>query len=86
MASEEAEKALWNSFQDKRWDIQGALDARRYDDVLQKLLELKPAIDGYFDGVLVMCEDETQKANHLAMLSEISAFFLLFVDFTKILA
>ncbi len=85
IANEDAEKVLWSSFQDKRADIQGALDSRRYDDVLQKLLELKPAIDGYFDAVLVMCEDETEKANHLAMLSEISAFFLQFVDFTKIL-
>lgn len=64
----------------------GLLVQRRYDAVMAQLVELKPAIDKYFDDVLVMCDDEALRNNRLAMLSAIGHFFLGLADFTKIMA
>jgi glycyl-tRNA synthetase beta chain len=50
------------------------------------LVDLKPAIDRYFDEVLVNCDDMDLRNNRLAMLSTIGYFFLGLADFTKILA
>jgi len=86
LTQHEAERALWESFLEVREKVLSLLAARRFPEVLALLLELKPPVDRYFDDVLVMCDDPAQRANHLAMLKEIGKLFLLFADFTRILA
>jgi len=81
---DDAEGLLWDAFTTVSGRCERLFEARDFGDVLALLLELKPAIDRYFDDVLVMCEDEKLRDNRLAMLSEIGKLFLRFADFTKI--
>jgi len=83
---EPAEKDLWQDFLEVRTEADALFDQRRFGDLLQLLLKLKPSIDRYFDDVLVMCEDQVRRGNRLAMLAEIGRLFLRFADFTRILA
>ncbi len=83
---EAAERDLWESFGTLQATAAAALTERRYGVVMALLVELKPAIDRYFDDVMVMCDDLTLRGNRLAMLSKIGHFFLELADFTKILA
>lgn len=83
---EAAERDLWGAFSKLEAAARGPLAERRFDAVMALLVDLKPAIDKYFDDVLVMCDDEALRNNRLAMLSTIGFFFLGLADFTKILA
>ncbi|MBM4354724.1 MAG: glycine--tRNA ligase subunit beta [Deltaproteobacteria bacterium] len=83
---EPSEKALWDAFVAGEERAAGLFSERRFADVLAALVGLRPAVDRYFDDVLVMCEDERTRANRLAMLSRIGSLFLRFADFTRILA
>ncbi|HLF67516.1 MAG TPA: glycine--tRNA ligase subunit beta, partial [Gammaproteobacteria bacterium] len=55
---------------------------QNYPDALLVLAELKPALDAFFDKVMVMCEDEALKQNRLALLRQLNALFLLVADFS----
>lgn len=59
-------------------------DAEDYQDVLLRLLSLKPHIDGFFDNVMVMVEDEQVRNNRLGLLWVISRLFLTIGDFSAI--
>jgi glycyl-tRNA synthetase beta chain len=51
-----------------------------YQTTLKNLAALKPAIDAFFDRVLVLCEDEDVRANRLALLQKLRAAFLTVAD------
>lgn len=81
---EDAEKGLWQQYQDAGPALERALKDAAYETALGHLLALKPAVDTYFDKVFVNCEDEALRNNRLAMMKEIGAAFLSLADFTKI--
>jgi glycyl-tRNA synthetase beta chain len=80
------ERALWEAFCAVRSALVARLDSREFPAALSLLIELKPHVDRYFDAVLVMCDDEAERNNHLAMLGIIGDLFLRLSDFTRILA
>ena len=45
----------------------------RYEDALRALAAVRPAVDTYFDDVLVMAEDEGVRFNRLRLLADIAA-------------
>ncbi|MBW1859932.1 MAG: hypothetical protein JRI70_07635, partial [Deltaproteobacteria bacterium] len=45
---------------------------------------LKGPVDSFFDGVMVLTEDERLKQNRLALLEEIADLFNIFADFSRI--
>jgi glycyl-tRNA synthetase beta chain len=49
-----------------------------------KVATLKEPIDRFFDGVMVLTDDQKIKQNRLALLYKISNLFALFADFSKI--
>ena len=72
-------------------DIATALDAaiaevtpllaeHRYVETLQRLSQLKPVADAFFDGVMVMVEDSAKRANRLALLRSLRTQFLAIAD------
>ncbi len=61
------------------------IERNDYTGALKELSLLKKPIDDFFDGVLVMAEDEKIKANRLSMLDNISRLFFKIGDFSKIL-
>ncbi len=53
---------------------------RRYTEALRQLAELRPAVDRYFDGVMVMVDDAAKRQNRLALLGQLRRMFLLVAD------
>lgn len=55
-----------------------------YQEILEKLQELTPLVDVFFDNVLVMDKDETIKNNRLSLLHEAASKYKALADFSKI--
>ena len=57
---------------------------RNYESALQRLAALREPVDGYFDQVMVMTEDEQVRANRLAQLGQLRSLFLDVADISCI--
>jgi len=55
-----------------------------YDRALEALVRLKPAIDAFFNGVMVNAEDPALRSNRLSLLKDVEEFFKSFADFSRI--
>jgi glycyl-tRNA synthetase beta chain len=55
-----------------------------YDAALQEVAKLRPAIDRFFDHVMVMVDDPAVRANRLALLQTILKEFSTIADFSEI--
>ncbi len=81
---EPEEVELWREFERVKEGVTAALVKKRYDDALARLAELRPAVDKFFDAVMVMTDDEKLRANRLALMRMLADLFLLFADFTRL--
>ena len=82
--SEPAEKNLHQSFLKAGERIGLHLSKRDYPSTLLEMTQMKKPIDDFFDGVMVMVENEAIRNNRLALLDEIGQLFLRFADFSKL--
>jgi glycyl-tRNA synthetase beta chain len=57
---------------------------RNYEAALQRLAALREPVDGYFDQVMVMADDDKLRANRLAQLGQIRSLFLDVADISCI--
>jgi glycyl-tRNA synthetase beta chain len=60
------------------------LERRNYAGVLLRLAGLRPAVDAYFDKVMVMADEPTLRANRLTQLRQLRALFLDVADISAI--
>ena len=81
---EEAEKNLYEIYQQVETAVQQLIKSRDYPVALNQLAMLKPSVDRFFDDVMVMCEDESLRINRLGLLGKISILFKNIADFSKI--
>ena len=58
--------------------------ARDYEGALLEIAKLRPAIDKFFDKVMVMVDDDNLRANRLAMLQTVVKEFSTIADFSEI--
>jgi glycyl-tRNA synthetase beta chain len=58
--------------------------ARQYDPALIEISKLRPAIDAFFDKVMVMVDDEFLRANRLGLLQTLVNEFSGIADFSEI--
>ena len=58
--------------------------SRDYEGALLEIAKLRPAIDKFFDKVMVMVEDENLRANRLALLQTVVKEFSTIADFSEI--
>ena len=63
---------------------QQSIQARDYAKLLTQLAALQPAIDTFFDDVLVMAEEPALRANRLALLNQIGQNIYAVADLTKL--
>jgi glycyl-tRNA synthetase beta chain len=82
--AEPAEKNLHQSFLKAKERIDLHLNKRDYPSALLEMTQMKKPIDDFFDGVMVMVEDEPIRNNRLALLDEIGKLFLRIADFSKL--
>ena len=58
----------------------------RYREALQDIAGLRPAVDKFFEQVMVMAEEEQVRKNRLTLLSDLLAQFSTIADFSEIVA
>ncbi len=63
---------------------QADLEERNYTSVLHNLAALREPVDAFFDGVMVLAEDEAQRNNRLAQLTRLRELFLDVADLSCI--
>jgi glycyl-tRNA synthetase beta chain len=57
---------------------------KKYRAALEKISELRPAVDFFFDKVLVMAEDENVRRNRIALLGSLLKEFSTIADFSEL--
>jgi len=80
----EPEKQLWQKFTGIKDDVRNFFATGEYIKGFDRLSELCPEIDIFFDKVLVMDTDEKIRNNHLNMLFDIDRMFRGLADFAKL--
>jgi glycyl-tRNA synthetase beta chain len=81
---EESEKELFAQIP-QTVAIVGKLSAARdYEGALLEIAKLRPAIDRFFDKVMVMVDDDNLRANRLALLQTVVKEFSTIADFSEI--
>lgn len=80
----EAEKILWQDIQFAEKAIGNFNQKRQYQESLVTVSTLEESISQFFDGVLVMDENENIKNNRLALLVRVSNLTKDIADLTKI--
>jgi len=60
------------------------MQRREYAATLQRLAGLRPAVDVFFDKVLVMAPDQRVRANRLALLCRLERLFLQIADLSRL--
>ena len=81
---EPAETALFESVVKAQAIVAPLLSDRDYTNVLTTLADLRDPVDGFFDDVMVMAEDEALRNNRLALLAELRAMFLNVADVSRL--
>jgi glycyl-tRNA synthetase beta chain len=80
----DAESALFAEIERVEKALDERLQKRDYDDALRELAGLRPAVDRFFDDVMVMVDDDALKANRLALLKRLRALFLRIADVARL--
>ena len=81
-----AERALAIALEGLRPEVEALLEARRYDAALRRLASLRPAVDAFFDGVMVMAESAAVRRNRLGLLAIIERLFVRVGDLSRLQA
>ena len=84
LLTESAEQNLYQSFLTAEEKIGSLLHQRDYASALLEMTQMKKPIDEFFEGVMVMVEDEKIRNNRLALLDGIGKLFLRVADFSKL--
>jgi glycyl-tRNA synthetase beta chain len=84
LLNESAEKQLYAAFLKVRDPVLSHIKNKEFSSALEKMGEIKPSVDDFFDNVMVMVEDPTLRANRLCLLRDISGLFSDLADFSKI--
>lgn len=84
--SEAAEKELHSAAARAARQAAEHKRAGNYREALQVVAELRPVVDHFFDGVLVMAEDEVVRKNRLTLLAELLREFSTIADFSELAA
>ena len=80
------EKALYEAVVGVRKDVEAQLAADDHAGALSRITSLKPAVDRFFDEVMVMADDRSVRENRVRLLMEIGAMFGRIADFSKVQA
>ena len=81
---EESEKELAALIPQTVATVEERRAARDHEGALLEIAKLRPAIDKFFDKVMVMVEDDNLRANRLALLQTVVKEFSTIADFSEI--
>jgi glycyl-tRNA synthetase beta chain len=83
-AADDAERTLAQEMQRVAPRVRDLSQQRKYVDALSEIATIRPAVDTFFDKVMVMVEDERVRANRLALLQSLLNEFSTIADFSEI--
>jgi glycyl-tRNA synthetase beta chain len=81
---EGAEKNLFDCIKKTKAEVVEYISQNKYAEVFDKVLEIKPSIDGFFEKVMVMAEDAKIKSNRISLLNYTKGIFAEFLDFSAL--
>jgi glycyl-tRNA synthetase beta chain len=81
---EPAERELYAAAQKIAEEATRRKKAKKYREALDKISELRPAVDTFFDNVLVMADDEEIRRNRIALLGGLLKEFSTIADFSEL--
>ena len=81
---EEPEKKLGRMIPEIARKVDSLKQAGNYSAALAEISQIRPAVDAFFDKVMVMVEDEGLRANRLALLATLLKEFSTIADFSEI--
>ncbi len=81
---EDAEVRLYDAMRALRAAVDEATAQRQYTAALGRLAQLRPAVDAFFDAVMVMDEDPQLRANRLGLLSQLQSLFAGVADLSRL--
>jgi glycyl-tRNA synthetase beta chain len=81
---EPAERELYAAAQKIREESTRQKRERKYRAALETIAELRPAVDHFFDKVLVMVEEEEIRRNRIALLGTLLREFSTIADFSEL--
>jgi glycyl-tRNA synthetase beta chain len=81
---EPAERALYNTAQQIGGEATIKKKTKKYREALEAISGLRPAVDLFFDKVLVMVEDQNVRRNRVALLAGLLKEFSTIADFSEL--
>ena len=81
---EDAERELYEQLEQRRETAAASFEQGDYLPGLEQLAELRPAVDRFFDQVMVMVEEPALRDNRLALLDQLLQSFRRVADFSRI--
>jgi glycyl-tRNA synthetase beta chain len=81
---EDAEVRLFDSMRGLRDAVAAATAQHEYAGALGRLAQLRPAVDAFFDSVLVMDENHELRANRLSLLAQLRGLFAGVADLSRL--
>lgn len=82
--SEAEEKKLASAIPQVANNVNALRAARRYEQALLEISQLRPSIDAFFDKVMVMVEDQSLRSQRLGLLQTLVREFSSIADFSEI--
>ena len=67
-------------------EVESLAAARRYAEALERIATLRPAVDAFFDKVMVMAPDAALRRNRLSLIAEVAGRFSSIADFSEIVS
>ncbi len=78
---EAVERELAEAVGAARADVDALVARHDYRGALGKIAELRPVVDRFFDGVMVLADDPDVRANRLSLLAGVASLFADLADF-----
>ena len=79
-----AERELHSAVRDAAQKVPALKRAGKYQEALEVIAGVRPAVDRFFDEVMVMAENESVRNNRLTLLAELLREFTTVADFSEI--
>ena len=84
LLNQHAEKQFYQAFLKVKSPVLDHIKNKEFSKALEKMGDIKPSVDNFFDNVMVMVEDSSLCANRMCLLRDISGLFSDLADFSKI--
>lgn len=84
LLNEKVERELYERALKVRQNTESMIKEQRYGEALKEMVTLRPFVDAFFDGVMVMDKRKDIRRNRLALLGFVADIFLQVADLSKV--